>query len=99
MLDDVRRSSKGAFNAPHRLEIAAAVHRLGRPTFTTGELLAALESSIDNDNNVSRNLKKLTEADLVEDLGPLWRRHDSVFWRLCEAWYRELLEVASDGAA
>ena len=93
MLQDVRRVSRGVFDATYRLEIIAGVYRIKKDDFTTRDLLDALEHPLDNDNNAGRNLKKLAQAGLLGHETDLWHREPSTLWRFCGALYRELVEM------
>ena len=91
MLADARTVSERVFNAPYRLEISAAIHRIGDGPFTTAEIQALLAEPLDRDNNAGRNLKKLVEAGLLIQVDKLWQRRACPLWEFCETWLTELV--------
>lgn len=93
---EVRRLSEVVFGAEFRLEIGAAIDRLGREAFTTAELQAVCQAPLDHSNNVGRNLKKFAEARLVTYVNGLWHRAESPLWTFCRQWEGSLVAVASE---
>jgi len=93
MLPQIREISRVVFGSPFRLEIVAAIHRLPSSSFTTGELKAIVEDPLRGlDNNVGRQLKKLSESSLIMKVGEqLWYRNPSPLWEFCNDWLASLL--------
>ena len=92
MVASARELSKVVFGSPFRLEIAAGIHRIRKAPFTTAELQAVLDDPLDRDNNAGRQLKRLAEANLVDNVGQLWSPQESALWEFCDNWLDHLLK-------
>jgi hypothetical protein len=98
MLEDARRISEVVFSkAPYRLEVAAAIYRIGPGPFTTAELQAHCAEPLDRGNNVGRNLKVFKDAGLLTEVSGLWQRYDCPLWRCSDQWLTELVGSSING--
>ncbi len=99
MVQLIREVSQALFSAPYRLEILLTVMAINDETFTSGSvhaaLLARLGDHVDDvpdTSTISRTLKGLREAALIEPVGKggKHRRVDSKFWELLGGYSDEL---------
>lgn len=99
MVQLIREVSQALFSAPYRLEILLTVMAVTDESFTSGSvhtaLLARLGDGVDevpDSSTISRTLKSLREAALIEPAGKGGKYHrvDSKFWKLLGDYSDEL---------